>query len=68
MHVICLHAACYVTSVMSTLCDLMDCRLPGSSVHWILQARTLEWVPISISKGSYWTRNQTQVSGMQADL
>ena len=27
------------------LCDLMDCSPPGSSVHGILQARTLEWVP-----------------------
>ena len=27
-----------------TLCDLMDCSLPGSSVHGILQARILEWV------------------------
>ena len=27
-----------------TLCDTMDCNLPGSSVHGILQARTLEWV------------------------
>ena len=28
-----------------TLCDFMDCRLPGSSIHGILQARVLEWVP-----------------------
>ena len=28
-----------------TLCDPMDCSLPGFSVHGILQARTLEWVP-----------------------
>ena len=27
-----------------TLCDAMDCSLPGSSVHEILQARILEWV------------------------
>ena len=32
-----------------TLCDPMDCRLPGFSVHGILQARTLEWVAISFS-------------------
>ena len=31
------------------LCDPMDCGLPGSSVHWILQARILEWVAISSS-------------------
>ena len=35
-----------------TLCDPMDCSLPGSSVHGILQARILEWVTISFSKGS----------------
>ena len=32
-----------------TLCDPMDCSPPGSSVHGILQARTLEWVVISLS-------------------
>ena len=32
-----------------TLCDPMDCSLPGLSVHGILQARTLEWVAISFS-------------------
>ena len=32
-----------------TLCDPMDCSLPGFSVHGILQARTLEWVTISFS-------------------
>ena len=35
-----------------TLCDPMDCSLPGFSVHGILQARTLEWVAISFSKCS----------------
>ena len=33
-----------------TLCDPMDCTLPGSSVHGISQARILEWVAISFSK------------------
>ena len=33
-----------------TLCDPMDCRSPGSSVHGILQARILEWVAISFSR------------------
>ena len=32
-----------------TLCDPMDCSLPGSSVHGIFQARTLEWVAIALS-------------------
>ena len=35
-----------------TLCNLMDCNPPGSSVHGILQARILEWVAISISRAS----------------
>ena len=35
-----------------TLCDPMDCSLPGFSVHGILQARTLEWVAISSSRRS----------------
>ena len=34
-----------------TLSDPMDCSLPGSSVHGILQVRILEWVAISFSKG-----------------
>jgi len=37
-----------------TLCDPMDCSLPGFSVHGILQARTLEWVAISFSKAWKW--------------
>ena len=35
-----------------TLCDLMDCSPPGSSVHGILQARILEWVAMPSSRGS----------------
>ena len=38
-----------VTQSCLTLCDPMDCSLPGSSVHGILQARVLEWVAISFS-------------------
>ena len=37
-----------------TLCDAMDCTLPGFSVHGILQARTLEWVAISFSNAWKW--------------
>ena len=46
-----------------TLCDPMDCNLPGSSVHGILQAGTLEWVAMPFSRGSPQPRDQTQVSG-----
>ena len=45
-----------------TLCDPMDCSLPGSSVHGIFQARVLEWVSISFSRRSSWPRDRTQVS------
>ena len=45
-----------------TVCDPMDCNPPGSSVHGILQARILEWVAISFSRGSFQLRDQTQVS------
>ena len=44
------------------LCDPMDCSLPGSSLHGILQARVLEWVVISFSRGSSRPRDRTQVS------
>ena len=33
-----------------TLCDPMDCSLPGSSIHGIFQAQILEWVAISFSQ------------------
>ena len=39
----------------------MDYRPPGFSVHGISQARTLEWVAISFSRGSSWPRDQTRV-------
>ena len=40
----------------------MDCSLSGSSIHGIFQARVLEWLAISFSRGSSWPRNRTQVS------
>ena len=45
-----------------TLCDPVDYRVPGSSVHGIFQARILKWVAISYSKGSSWPRDLTRVS------
>ena len=38
------------------LCNPMDCSLPGSSVHGILQARVLEWVATSFSRGIFLTQ------------
>ena len=46
------------------LCDPMDCRPPGSSVHGILQARKLEWVTIPFSRGSSQLRDQTQYTSL----
>ena len=51
-----------VTQSCLTLCDPMDCSLPGSSVHGIFQARILEWVAISFSRGSSRPRDWTRVS------
>ena len=50
-----------------TLCNAMDCSLPGFSVHGILQARIQEWVAVPFSRGSFGTRNWTQASTLQAD-
>ena len=44
-----------------TLCDPMDFSQPDSSVHEILQARILEWVANSSSKGSYLTRDEAHI-------
>ena len=45
-----------------TLCNPMDCSLPDFSVHGIFQARILEWVTISFSRGSSQPRDRTWVS------
>ena len=41
-----------VTQLYLTLCDPMDCRPPGSSVHGILQAGIVEWAAMHFSRGS----------------
>ena len=53
---------CLVTKTCPTFCDPMDCSLLGSSVHGILQARILEWVAISLFRGSFQPRDQTHIS------
>ena len=45
-----------------TLCNPMDCSLSGSAIHGIFQARVLEWIAISFSRGSSRPRKRTQVS------
>ena len=56
------HGGSFITQSCLTLCDLMDCIPPGSSVHGISQARRLEWVAISFSRGSFWPKDRIHVS------
>ena len=57
-----LNCCCSVVNSVWLLCNPVDCTPPGSSVHGIFQARTLEWVAISFPRGSSWTRYQTHIS------
>ena len=50
---LCILYMCSVAHLCQTLCDPVDCRLLGSSVHGILQARILEWVAISLLQGIF---------------
>ena len=59
---------CLVAQSCLTLCDPMDCSPPGSSAHGILQARILELIAISFSKGSSISRDRTQVSYIAAGI
>ena len=52
----------FIAQSCLTLCDPMDCSLPASSAHGILQARILEWVAIPFSRRSSQPKDQTQVS------
>ena len=58
----CLIRESEVAQLCPTLCDPMDCSLPGFSLHGILQGRVLEWVAIPFSRGSSWSRDRTRVS------
>ena len=51
-----------VAKLRLTLCDPMDCSLPGFSVHGLFQSGTLEWVAISFSRGSSPPRDWTWIS------
>ena len=54
----CKHFSCCslfsCSAVLDSFVTPMDCNLPGSSVHEIFQARTLEWVATSFCRGSSW--------------
>ena len=56
-----LQPCCFISELRLTPCDPTDCSPPGSSVHGISQARILEWVAISSSRGSFRSRDQTLV-------
>ena len=53
---------CSVAQSCPTLCDPVDCSLPGSPVHGIVQARILEWIAISYFRGSSQLRDRTLIS------
>ena len=59
---ICAVCVCSVAQSCPTLCNPMDCSSPGSSFYGISQARILEWITISYSRGSSWPRDQTRIS------
>ena len=53
---------CMLAQSCPTFCNLMDCMLPGFSIHGILQGRILEWVAMSFSRGSSRPRGWTCIS------
>ena len=60
---VCVYVKVLVAPSCPTLCNPMDCSPPGSSVHGISQARILEWVAMSFSRGSSPPRDQTHLLG-----
>ena len=59
---------CLVAQSWLTLCNPIDCSPPGSSVHGILQARTLEWVAFPFSRGLSDPRIKPKSPELQADF
>ena len=59
---LCLCCVCVVAQLYLTLCDPVNCSLPGSSLYGILLATILEWVAMSSSKGFFQFRDETKVS------
>ena len=58
---VCVCVCVLVTQLCPTLCDSMNYRQPGSSVHRILQARILEWIAIPSFRGSSQLRDGSTV-------
>ena len=68
VHTLC-HCTCVPSrSVVPNSCDPTDCSPPDSSIYGTLQARILEWVAISCSRGSSRSRHQTRVSCIAGSL
>ena len=63
-----LNACCLVAKLCLTLCDPMDCSPPGTFVHGISQARMLEWVAISFSRGSVQPGIEPRSPALQEDF
>ena len=63
---VCIRLCVYVCGSVMSVCDY--CSLPGSPVHGIFQARILEQVAISFSRGSSWPRDRTRVSSIAGRL
>ena len=59
---VCIYMCVLVAQSCPALCNSMDCNLPGSSVHGLFQARIMEQVVISYSRGSSQPRDQTCIS------
>ena len=54
------HQGSLLAQSCPTLCNPMDCSLPGSSIRWIFQARVLEWVAVSFSMRHHRTYQKNQ--------
>ena len=53
-----------ISKLCPTLWYCMGCSPPGPFVHGISQARILEWVTMSLSRGSFWPKDQTHIPGL----
>ena len=65
---VCVCVCVWVTQLCLTLWDPLNSSLPGSSIHGILQSRTLEWVAFPFIRGSFQPRDETQVSSIADSL
>ena len=61
---LCIHVHAKSLQSCPTLCDPMDCSLPGSSLHGVLQARRLEWVAVPFLQGIFPPQGWNCISGV----